>query len=91
MDASTQKLLLLCERVDLACARIPGVAAVERAAGMMHTLSLPHVSPCEHKVMAACGHDDVAEMVRAMQAARCCEIVAVNQRVQNWCIPYFNL
>jgi len=57
MEASTQKLLLLCGRVDLVCARIPGAAAAERAAGEVHTLLLPHVSPREHKVMA--GHDDV--------------------------------
>jgi len=74
MEASTQKLLLLCERVDLVCARIPGAAAVEHAAGTVHALSLPHVSPREHKVMA--GHDDVAEMARGMEAARRCEIVA---------------
>ena len=58
MEASIQKLLLLCERVKLVCARIPGAAAAERAAGAVHTLSLPHAEACEHKVMT--GHDDVA-------------------------------
>jgi len=37
MEASTQKLLLLCERVELVCARIPGAAAAERAARAVHT------------------------------------------------------
>jgi hypothetical protein len=40
----------------------------------VHILSLPHVSPREHKVMT--GHDDVSEMARAMEVARRCEIVA---------------
>jgi hypothetical protein len=58
MEASIQKFLLLCERVELVCARIPGAAAAERAAGAVHTLSLPHAEAREHKVMT--GHDDVA-------------------------------
>ena len=29
------------------------------------------------------GHDDVAEMVRAMEAARCCEIVADTTQALN--------
>jgi len=40
VEASTQKLLQLCERVELACNRIPGAAAAERTAGALHTLSL---------------------------------------------------
>jgi len=74
MEASTQKLLLLCDRVNLVCALIPRAAAAECVAGAVHTLSLPLVSHREHKVMA--GHYDVAEMPRAMEAASCCEIVA---------------
>ena len=74
MQASTQRLLLLCERVDLVCAQIPEAAAAERTAGAVHTLSLPHVSSREHKAMT--GHDNVAEIARAMEAARRCEIIA---------------
>ena len=74
MEASTQKLLLLCERVELVCDQIPGAAAAERAAGALHTLSLPQAEAQEHKVRT--GQDDVEEMARAMEAARRCEIVA---------------
>jgi len=83
MEASTQKFLLLCDRVDLACAQIPGAAAAarERTARVVHTLSLPHVPSREHKIMA--GHDDVAGMVRAMEAARRCEIVADTTQALN--------
>jgi hypothetical protein len=48
---------------------------------VVHTLSLPPVSPRKHKVMA--GHDDVAEMARAMEAARRCEIVADTTQALN--------
>jgi len=41
MDASTQKLLQLCECVELACDWIPSAAAAEHTAGALHTLSLP--------------------------------------------------
>jgi len=41
MDASTQKLLQLCERVELACDQISAAAAAERIAGALHTLSVP--------------------------------------------------
>jgi len=74
MEASTQKLLLLCERVELVCDWIPGAAAAERAADALHTLSLPQAEAREHKVMT--GQDNVEVMARAMEAARCCEIVA---------------
>jgi len=81
VDASTQRLLLLCDRIDLARAQIPREAAAGRSAGVVHTLSLPPVSPREHKVMA--GHDDVAEMAHAMEAARRCEIVADTTQALN--------
>jgi len=74
MEANTQKLLLLCERVELVSDRIPGAAAAERAAGALHTLSPPQAEAREQKVMT--GQDNVEEMVRAMEAARRCEIVA---------------
>jgi len=74
MEASTQKLLLLCEHVELVCDQIPGAAAAERAAGVLHTLSLPQAEAREHKVRT--GQDDVEEMARAMEAACRCEIVA---------------
>ena len=81
MEASTQKLLLLCERVELVCDRIPGATAAERAAGALHTLSIPQVEAHEHKVMT--GQDDVEEMARAMEAARRCEIVADTNQALN--------
>jgi len=74
MEASTQKLLLLCERVELVCDRIPAAAAEERAAEALHTLSFPQGEARGHKVMTR--QDDVEKMVRAMDAARRCEIVA---------------
>jgi len=74
MEASTQKLLLLCERVELVCDRIPAAAAEERTTGALHTLSFPHEEACGHKVMTR--QDDIEEMARAMEAARRCEIVA---------------
>jgi len=70
MEASTQKLLLLCERVN----RIPTAAAEERASGALHTLSFPQGEARGHKVMTR--QDNVKEMVRAIEAARHCEIVA---------------
>jgi len=74
MEASTQKLLLLRERVELVCDWIPAAAAEERAVGVSHTFSLPQWEARGHKVMTR--QDDVEEMARAMEAARCCEIVA---------------
>ena len=74
MEASTQKLLLLCERVELVCDQMPRAAATECATGALHTLSLPQAKAREHKVRT--GQDDVEEMARAMEAARCWEIVA---------------
>ena len=38
-----------------------------------------HVDASEHQVMT--GHDDVAKMARAMEAARRCEIVADTTQV----------
>ena len=81
VEASTQRLLLLCDRVDLACAHAPGEAVAGRSAGVVHTLLLPPVSPLEHKVMA--GYDDVAEMACAMEATRRCEIVADTTQALN--------
>jgi len=77
VDASTQRLLLLFDHVDLTCAQIPR----EAAAGVVHTLSLPPVSPREHKVMV--GHDDITEMARAIESARRCEIVADTTQALN--------
>ena len=74
MEASTQKLLLLCERVELVCDRIPTAAAEERAAGALHTLSFPQGEVRGHKFMTR--QDDVEEMARAMEAARRCEPMA---------------
>ena len=54
MEASTQKLLLLCDGVDLVCAWIPEAAAAERAAGAVHALSLPHVSPISCALVSVC-------------------------------------
>jgi len=42
VETSTQQLLQLCERVELACDQIPGAAAAERTTNALHTLSLPH-------------------------------------------------
>jgi len=74
VEASTQKFLQLCECVELACDQIPGAAAAERTAGALHTLSLPHGEARGHKTMTR--QDDVEEMAHAMEASRCCEIVA---------------
>jgi len=74
MEASTQKLLLLCERVELVCDRIPAAAAAERAARPLHTLSLPQGEAHVHKFMT--GQDDIEMMARTMEAACRCEIVA---------------
>jgi len=74
MEASTQKHLLLCERVELVCDRIPTAAVEERAAGALNTLSFPQGEARGHKVMTR--EDDVEVMARAMEAARQCEIVA---------------
>ena len=52
VEASTQRHLLLCDRVDLACVHAPGEAAAGRSADAVHSLLLPPVSPREHKVMA---------------------------------------
>jgi len=65
----------------LAYAQIPGEAAAGSSAGAVHTLSLPPVSPREHKVRA--GHENVAEMARAMEAARRCELVADTTQALN--------
>jgi len=73
MDASTQKLLQLCERVELACDWIPAAAAAERTAGELHTLSLPQGEARGHKTMTRL---EVEEMAHALEAACCCEIVA---------------
>ena len=58
----------------MVCDRIPAAAAEERAAGALHTLSLPQGEACGHQVMTH--QDDVEVMARAMEAARRCEIVA---------------
>jgi len=79
VKASIQRLLLLCNRVDFTCAHDPREAAAGRSAGAVHTLLLPPVPPREYKVME--GHDDVAEMAHAMEAACCCEIVADTTQV----------
>ena len=68
MEASTQKLLLLCERVKLVCDWIPTAAAEERAARALHTLLFPQGEARGHKVMTR--QHDVEEMARAMEAAR---------------------
>jgi len=39
VEASTQKLLQLCKRVELACNRIPGATTVERTAGVTHLVA----------------------------------------------------
>ena len=69
MDASTQNLFLLCERVELVCTgnRIPAAAAEERADGAVHTLSFLQGEARGHKVMIR--QDDVEGMARAMGAA----------------------
>ena len=84
MEASTQKLLLLCERVKLVCDRIPAAAAEERAAGALHTLSFPQGETRGHKVMTR--QDNIEEMARAMAAARSCEIGADDTQAldANW-------
>jgi len=51
MEASTQKLLLLCERVELVCDWIPAAAAEERAAGALHALVFLQGEARGHKVM----------------------------------------
>ena len=51
VDASTQRLLLLCNHVDWACAHTPREAAAGSFAGAVHTLLLPPVSPREHKCL----------------------------------------
>jgi len=73
MEASTQKPLLLCERVELVCNQIPAVAAEERDAGALHTLSFPQGETRGHKVMTR--QDYVEEIARAMETARSCEIL----------------
>jgi len=74
VEASTQKLLQLCERVELACDWIPGTAAAESTTRALHTLLLPHGKARGHKTMTC--QDDVEEMAHAMEAACRCEIVA---------------
>jgi len=69
MEASTQKLLHLCQRVELACDRIPGAASAERTASALHTL-LPHDEARGHKTTTR------QDNVHAREAARRCEIVA---------------
>jgi len=73
MEASTKKLLLLCERVKLVCNQIPAASAEERATGALHTLLFPQGEARGHKVMTR--QDDVEVMARAMEAACRCEIV----------------
>ena len=51
VEASTKKLLLLSDRVDLVCGHAPGEAATGSSARVVHTLSLPPVSPREHKCL----------------------------------------
>jgi len=51
VDASTQRLLLLCDRVDWACAHAHGEAAAGSSAGAVHTVLLPPVPPREHKCL----------------------------------------
>jgi len=84
MEASTQKLFLLCERVKLVCDQISAAAAEERAAGALHTLLFPQGEAHAHKVMTR--QDNVEEMVRAMEAACRCEIVADDTQAldANW-------
>jgi len=74
VDINTQRLLLLSDHVDFACAHAPREAAAGRSAGAVYTVLLPPVSPRKHKVMS--GHDDVTEMAGAMEVARRCGIVA---------------
>jgi len=84
MEASTQKPLLLCERVKLGCDRIPAAAAEERADGALHTLLFPQGEARGHKVMTR--QDNIEEMARAMAAARSCEIGADDTQAldANW-------
>jgi len=51
-----------------------GKHRTERAAGASHTVSFSQGEARGHKIMTR--QDDVEEMARAMEAARCCEIVA---------------
>ena len=74
MEASTQKLLLLCERVKLVYNWIPTAAAKERAARALHTLLFPQGEASGHKVMTR--QEDVEDMARAMDTACRCETVA---------------
>jgi len=50
VDSSTNNLLLLCDGADLVFTA-PGAAAAGSSAGAVDTLSLPHVSPGEHKML----------------------------------------
>jgi len=112
VNATTKNLLILCDHLDMVIAHAPGAAAVGSLACVVHTLSLPPVSPREHKMIEwqhdgkaeqwvhlaiykevmerqAVGHAqvagsvDTAEMTRAMDAARQCEIVADNTQALN--------
>ena len=73
VEATTQKLVQLCERVKFACNLVPKTAVAKRTAGALHTLLLPHGETRGHKIMTR--QDNVEEMAHAMKAARRCTIV----------------